>query len=193
MNSLKQLLPMQFRVKYSRFSDRSSYHLLYCIGILIFAGVLMLSGCDTTNTEEQGPPNVVDAIILFEGASTDLPSIEVGETIKFEGFAITETRDRIPLADLGANWEWDWYSTEPAVATLDTEGHVTGQGEGKAFCVLELFTTDDVQSTLSNVAVDFKNRIAPKIIIITTDCLGVKVLAPASVAGGGKPVKLGLH
>lgn len=101
---------------------------------------------------EEPEPQIVDALIQLDGAGDDA-TIEAGETVKFTGFALTESGDRIPLSELNENWSWDWESTDAAVFTVDAEDNATGEEEGEAFCVLRL-EGPDISSNKSYKQVD---------------------------------------
>lgn len=102
----------------------------------------LLIGCDNSSSVVEEPaPKIVDALIQLDGAE-DEATIEAGETVKFTGFAVTESGDQIPLSELNENWSWEWKSTATAVFTVDTEGNGTGEGEGDAFCVITLTGPD---------------------------------------------------
>lgn len=116
--------------------------LFYSFGALVFAVALLLASCDNSTNVDEPEPQIVDALIELDGSS-DEATIEAGETVKFSGFALTESGDKIPLAELNENWSWDWQSTDTAVFTVDTEGNGTGKEEGDAFCVITLNGPDD--------------------------------------------------
>lgn len=103
---------------------------------------LLLIGCDNGTSVEDSETQIVDALIQLDGASGET-TINVGETVKFSGFALTESGDKIPLSELNENWSWEWQSTDIAVFTVDTEGNATGEEEGKAYCVITLTGPDD--------------------------------------------------
>ncbi|MCW9706131.1 Ig-like domain-containing protein [Fodinibius salsisoli] len=103
---------------------------------------LILIGCDNSTSTEEPDPQITDALILLEG-SDDEATIEAGETVKFTGYALTESGDQIPLNDLSDDWSWEWESTNSDVFTVDAEGNGTGEAEGDAFCVISLFRLEE--------------------------------------------------
>ncbi|GAA5520096.1 hypothetical protein LQ318_00130 [Aliifodinibius salicampi] len=124
-------------------------HLNLCLkeiasDLLVFslAAALLLSGCDTSTSADESEIQIVDALIELDGASEEA-TIEVGNTVKFSGFALTKSGDRVPLAELGENWSWEWESSDTAVFTVDDEGNANGQEEGEAYCVITLYGPDD--------------------------------------------------
>lgn len=134
----------------------------YSFGAFISAVTLLLAGCDNNNTSVEDPePRITDALIQLDGDG-DEAAIEVGETVKFNGFALTETGDRIPLAELGENWSWTWESTDPSVFIVDDEGHAVGEKEGEAYCVITLNGPDDgTENNLSKQGASFKTASNP--------------------------------
>lgn len=130
-------------------------------GVVILAAVFLLAGCGNNTSVEEPEPEITDALIQLNGAE-DEATIEVGKTVKFTGFALTKSGDRIPLAELGENWSWKWESTDTSVFTVDDEGYAVGEGEGEAYCVITLNGPDDAtENNLSKQGTLFKTASNP--------------------------------
>lgn len=128
----------------------------YGFGVVIFAAAWLLIGCDNSTNAEESKPQIEDALIVLDGAG-DEAIIEVGETVKFTGYALTESGEQIPLDELGDNWSWEWESTDAAVFTVDDEGNAVGEEEGEAYCVITLNGPEDsIESNLSKQSPLFK-------------------------------------
>lgn len=133
----------------------------YVFGTVFFAAAWLLIGCDSSTSAEEPKPQIVDALIELDGAS-DEATIEVGKTVKFTGLALTESGDRVPLAELGENWSWEWESTDTAVFTVDDEGNAIGEEEGEAYCVITLNGPEDgTESNLYQPGTSFKTASNP--------------------------------
>lgn len=134
----------------------------YNFAALLLAATWLLIGCgNSTSAEEEPKPQIVDALIELDGAS-DEATIEVGKMVKFTGFGLTKSGDRVPLAELGENWSWEWESTDAAVFTVDDEGNAIGQEEGEAYCVITLNGPDNgTESNILQRGTSFKTASNP--------------------------------
>jgi hypothetical protein len=103
-------------------------------GVLIvayaFAGMFIFSGCNDDDVTEL-PDHQVHEIVIFP----DSAFFEVGEQVQFSAFALTAAGDTVDTSDLDI--EWDWWSTDTDVFTVEDDGTATGQNPGEAFCVIE--------------------------------------------------------
>ena len=115
-----------------------------CANILITAGLVwsVIIGCDDSTSTNESDLQVTDALILLDGVEDEV-TVEMGETVKFTGYAVIESGERIPLDELSDEWSWEWQSTDTSVFTVDTEGNATGEEEGEAYCVITLNGPDD--------------------------------------------------
>lgn len=59
----------------------------------------------------------------------------VGEETNFSVFALTATGDTIDTNEIDI--EWQWWSSNPDVFTVEAGGLATGQNQGEAFCIVE--------------------------------------------------------
>lgn len=102
-------------------SNAFIHHLMPALTVVLLAGALILTGCDSNGTAEE--PEVADVII-----SPDTVSIAVGDQIDFSAVALTADGDTIQ----GVTFQWA--STNPSVFTVADDGMATAQGPGTAFC-----------------------------------------------------------
>ncbi len=169
----------------------------YSFSALFLAGFLIIfSSCDTTEPEKKGIE-----IVRLE-VTPDLPTIEVGETVKFNAFAITADGDKIPLPDLNLdNWDWEWESLEPEIATINENGLAVGKKAGVTICVIKFGRPDNYNSsnrirralmeTLFAEASNGSSNLSPAITIsllkallvipILFDSFGIEVVQPAEL------------
>lgn len=97
---------------------------------LITTGMLMLSSCSSDDTT--GPQSQQISVIVI---SPENASIEVGEQLEFSAFALTASGDTVDTAELDI--EWQWWSNDPEVFTVEENGVATGHSPGEAYCVIE--------------------------------------------------------
>lgn len=102
--------------------------------LLGFMGIIMLSGCDKEDDTEPQNDQIERILIIPQNAS-----IAVGEQLEFSTVGITSDGDTVETAGMGL--EWNWWSTDPYVFTVDDSGKATGQNPGEAFCVLDFAET----------------------------------------------------
>jgi len=126
--------------------------------LLVCVGTLLFTGCD--GDEATGPQNpvVVDVAISPETAE-----LEVGEELDFSAFALTAAGDTVDISDL--NIEWNWWSNDPEVFTVEAGGLATGQSPGEAYCIVEAivevglnFNEKDVSIAGIGFSLDGKNK-----------------------------------
>ncbi len=109
---------------------RSIRETSFIIILLGFMGIIMLSGCDKEDDTEPQNDQIERILIIPQDAS-----IAVGEQLEFSTVGITSDGDTVETAGMGL--EWNWWSTDPEVFTVDNDGTATGQNPGEAFCVLD--------------------------------------------------------
>lgn len=105
---------------------------------LVLTGALALTGCDSTDANEEPP---IEELII----SPSSVNIAVGEQADFSAVALTVSGDTIHDLDLR------WWSTDAAVFTVEDTGIATGQAPGTAYCKVEL--ADDAASTTNHLKV----------------------------------------
>lgn len=106
-------------------SSSLSYNLMTFGIALALTGVLVLAGCDSNEVAE-------DPEIARVEISPDNASIAVGEQVNFSAVALTASGDTVRDLDLR------WWSTDPAVFTVEDNGVATGENPGAALCKVEL-------------------------------------------------------
>jgi hypothetical protein len=109
---------------------RSIKEISFVLILLSSVGAIMLSGCE--KSDESDPLNDQIELIVITPQSV---SIGVGEQIEFSTAGITTDGDTVETSGLGL--EWNWWSTDPEIFTVDNSGTAIGQSPGEAFCVLE--------------------------------------------------------
>lgn len=90
----------------------------------------MLIGCSGDSSTGPSDPQVSE-ISIFPKETT----LEAGDQVDFSVFALTEAGDTINTDEIDI--EWQWWSTDPDVFTVEPGGLATGQSTGEAFCVVE--------------------------------------------------------
>lgn len=112
---------------------------------MLTAALLLACAFAATGCDSNGSANEEDAVdepeIASVAISPDSVSIAVGEQVDFSAVALTASGDTVQDADLDV----EWWSTDPAVFTVDNDGLATGQDSGKAFCMIEM--SDEVTNT----------------------------------------------
>lgn len=100
---------------------------------LAVVSMLMFSACggdDVTGTDEPEGHGVVEIVIEPKEAT-----LEAGEHQEFSAFALNADGDTVDTSDL--NIEWEWWSDDPDVFTVEQGGLATGHNSGEAFCIIE--------------------------------------------------------
>lgn len=101
---------------------------LFCIIVgLVFTAFIGCSSDEPTGTE---PPQVSEIRIFPENAT-----LEVDEQIDFSVAALSATGDTIHIDEIDI--EWQWWSSDSDVFTVEAGGLATGQNPGEAYCVVE--------------------------------------------------------
>lgn len=114
--------------------------------VMVFAGMLIFSNC--SGDEPTGPqnPQIVEVAISPKNAE-----LEVGEELEFSAFALTAAGDTVDISDLDI--EWQWWSDDPDVFTVEPGGFATAQSPGEAYCIVE--ATIEVGLNLNQKDVSF--------------------------------------
>jgi hypothetical protein len=109
---------------------RSIRETSFIIILLAFMGIIVFSGCDKDDDAEPQNDQIEQILIIPQNAS-----IAVGEQLEFSTVGVTADGDTVPTAGMGL--EWNWWSTDTDVFTVDNDGVATGQNPGEAFCILD--------------------------------------------------------
>jgi hypothetical protein len=96
----------------------------------VFAGIIVISSCDRGEDDVQPAHNADHIAIEPEGAS-----IGIGEEIQFSAVILTASGDTVDTS--GLDVEWQWWSTDPGIFTVEESGLATGEDAGEAYCVAE--------------------------------------------------------
>jgi len=99
--------------------------------VFLFMAFLLTFGCSTDDvTSPEDGHGVVEVVIEPREAE-----FEVGEHLEFSAFALNADGDTVDTSDL--NIEWEWWSDDPEVFTVEPGGLATGHNPGEAFCIIE--------------------------------------------------------
>ncbi len=92
----------------------------------------MLSGCDKEDDTEPLNDQIEQIVITPQNAS-----IPVGEQFEFSTAGVNANGDTVDISDMNLGLEWNWWSTDPEIFTVDDDGIATGMQAGEAFCILD--------------------------------------------------------
>jgi len=87
-------------------------------------------GCSSDETTGSQTPQVSEVKITPENAT-----LEVDEQLDFSVVALSATGDTINTNEIDI--EWQWWSTDSDVFSVEAGGLATGQNPGEAYCVVE--------------------------------------------------------
>ena len=90
----------------------------------------MFNGCGTDDTADPLVDQVQRVAITPEEVS-----IEEGEQVEFSAHLISIAGDTIDLADVDV--EWEWWSDDPEVFTVEDGGTATAHNSGEAHCIVQ--------------------------------------------------------
>ena len=106
---------------------KTPFFILIAIAI---TGMVLLNSCSSDDATGPQGPQIVEIAI-----SPDNATFAVGEQLDFTVFALTATGDTLDTN--GLDIEWQWWSTDADVFTVEAGGLATGQNPGEAYCVVE--------------------------------------------------------
>lgn len=103
---------------------------------MIIAGLLGMYSCsddDSATGPEEEEIDVAEVVIEPQNAT-----FEVDEQQEFSAFLISANGDTVneEFEDI----DWNWYSSDPDVFTVEDGGTATGHNEGEAHCIVEVST-----------------------------------------------------
>lgn len=96
---------------------------------------LILGGCSSDDDTQPIEHPIVSFVIFPESAS-----FGVGDQLEFFAFALDANGDTVDIEDLEV--EWEWWSSDPDVFTVEEDGTATGVNPGEAYCVVEATVLD---------------------------------------------------
>lgn len=113
------------------FRRRSIRFKVKSICLLFIAVSTMLTGCLTNNDESESQNQIASIHI-----SPDSASIAVGSSREFTAYALNAAGDTVHNAEI----QFNWWSSDTEVFTVEDNGTATGKAEGSAFCIIEIAT-----------------------------------------------------
>lgn len=114
-------------------AQKTNYRLSnYNILIFIFAGLLTFNSCSDngTATDPDDEEIEVSEVVIEPQNAT----FEVGEEFDFSAFLITVSGDTV---NEEFEIDWNWYSSDQDIFTVEAGGTATGYNPGEAFCIVE--------------------------------------------------------
>jgi hypothetical protein len=110
----------------------------YSILIFIFAGLLTFNSCSDNGTAT-GPDDeeIEVSEVVIEPQNV---TFGVGEQQEFSAFLISATGDTV---NDEFEVEWNWFSSDQDVFTVEAGGTATGHNPGEAFCIVEAETVSE--------------------------------------------------
>ena len=106
---------------------QSNWYLLVVISVVL---PLMFNACSSDDTTGSQSPQVSQISIHPQEAS-----LEVGQQLDFSVVALTAAGEVIDTDEIDI--EWQWWSTDTDVFTVEPGGLATAQNPGEAFCMIE--------------------------------------------------------
>ncbi|MCG2589303.1 Ig-like domain-containing protein [Rhodohalobacter sulfatireducens] len=105
----------------------------FSVIIILIAGMLNI-GCEDNNPAEPEEDELEGAEVVIEPQNV---SMEVDEKVDFSAFVVSASGDTV---NEEFNFQWNWYSSNPEVFTVQNNGTATGKSSGEAFCIVEAST-----------------------------------------------------
>ena len=120
----------------------------FLVTFILIAGILN-TGCEDNNPTESEEDNLEGAEVVIEPQNV---SIDVNEQIDFSAFVVSASGDTV---NEEFNFQWNWYSSDPEVFTVQSNGTATGHHSGEAFCIVEASTgSEKIRAKLRYVGLD---------------------------------------
>jgi hypothetical protein len=111
---------------------RSIQEFSFIIVLLGLTGAIMFSGCEKEDDTEPQNDQIEQIVI-----TPQIASIPVGEQFEFSTAGVNADGDTVDISDMNLGLEWNWWSTDPDIFTVDDNGIATGMQSGEAFCILD--------------------------------------------------------
>lgn len=110
----------------------SETYILFLITVA-FTGLLILTTCsEDSSTSSLEEDEIEVTKVVIEPASA---SFEIDEKQEFSAFLISASGDTV---NKEFDIEWNWYSSNPEVFTVENNGTAYGKRAGEAYCVVEV-------------------------------------------------------
>jgi len=103
--------------------------------IFTFVGLLILISCSGEESSvgpEDEEVEIAEVVIKPKNVA-----FEVGEEYDFSAFLISASGDTV---NDKFEIDWNWYSSDPDVFTVESGGTATGHNSGEAHCIVEVST-----------------------------------------------------
>lgn len=102
---------------------------------LVFFPLLMSSSCKDNNSVSSSEDDELDeARVVIEPENA---SFEYTNEQDFSAYVISASDDTV---NEDFNLNWNWYSSDPNVFTVQNNGAAKGQNPGEAYCIVEAST-----------------------------------------------------
>lgn len=102
--------------------------------ICALSGVLISNGCDDENSTGSTSEGLNSAEVVIEPENA---SFEYTDEQDFSAYVISASGDTISEE---FDIQWEWYSSNPNVFTVEDNGVAKGKNPGEAFCIVEAST-----------------------------------------------------
>lgn len=110
----------------------------YIIAIII-TSILGMYSCSDDNSAT-GPDDDEEIEVAEVVIEPQEVTFEVGEQQVFSAFLISAIGDTV---NEDIEVDWNWYSSDPDVFTVEDGGTATGHAEGEAHCIVEVSTENN--------------------------------------------------
>lgn len=121
---------------------------VFFVTVILIVGILNI-GCEDNNPTESEEDDLKGAEVVIKPQNV---SIEVDEQIDFSAFVVSASGDTV---NEEFNFQWNWYSSNPDVFTVQNNGTATGHNSGEAFCIVEASTgPSKIRAKLRYVGLD---------------------------------------
>ncbi len=129
----------------------------YIIAACTVLSLVFTSGCSDNDTTGPQTDQVSSLSIHPETAS-----LEAGDQVDFSVVLLSATGEVLSPDDFDI--EWQWWSTDPDVFTVEPGGLATGENPGEAYCMVEVV-----------VAVSHKTNTLPDKLVVQAGILPTNV------------------
>ena len=96
-----------------------------------FTAMVLFSGCNDDSVTSSNRDQISKVIII-----PDSIGIAVGEQVDFSAYLLDDADDNVDTE--GLNIEWNWWSSNTDVFTVEPGGLATAKSPGEEFCIVEV-------------------------------------------------------